>query len=442
MVTVPRHSTLRRMTGVVALYVRISSDPLNLRAGVERQLADCETIAKNRGWAPTQVFEDNDRSAWSGKRPAFEAMLEDIRCRRVVAVIAWDMDRLVRQPRDLERFLDTCADARLTSVLTAQGDIDLTSHDGQLHARILAAVAKKESDDKSRRVRRALTDKGERGLWRGGSAPWGYAQDKGMLTVVPEQADVVRRAAVTIIEGGSLRSIVEWGVGPVTRQGWRSLLLSPTIAGITHTGHRAVWEPIIDDRIAANLKATLENPSRLTHKGNALAHWVSGLLFCGSCNGQMGYRRRERNGVDYSRFVCVVCQGVSIIAKATADFIEGAILEAAPTVSAPLAPEPIPPKGDGVPLGAGEALTDLAQMYARGDITRAEWLAAREVAVRPEPIVFPVVVSIITDELWNDWGPSERRRAAHWLLSRVLILPALVDYGGDLADRIEFEWVR
>ncbi len=32
------------------------------------------------------------------------------------------------------------------------GDIDLTTPDGQFQARILGAVAKKESDDKSRRI--------------------------------------------------------------------------------------------------------------------------------------------------------------------------------------------------------------------------------------------------------------------------------------------------
>jgi DNA invertase Pin-like site-specific DNA recombinase len=37
---------------------------------------------------------------------------------------------------------------------TVSGDLDLSTHEGQLMARITGAVARKESDDKSRRIQR------------------------------------------------------------------------------------------------------------------------------------------------------------------------------------------------------------------------------------------------------------------------------------------------
>jgi site-specific DNA recombinase len=52
-----------------AVYVRISSDPSGLRAGVERQERDCRELAERRGWTVAQVYCDNDVSADSG-RPA------------------------------------------------------------------------------------------------------------------------------------------------------------------------------------------------------------------------------------------------------------------------------------------------------------------------------------------------------------------------------------
>ena len=423
---------------MIALYLRISSDPYNLRAGVDRQMADCRQIAESRGWSPVEVYEDNDRSAWSGKRPAWEMMLADITAGRVTGVIAWDMDRLIRQPRDLERFLDVCAAARLTSVITAQGDIDLTSHDGQLHARILAAVAKKESDDKSRRVRRAKLDMSENGRWQGGRPPFGYRAVGDRLEVVEEDAAVVREAAAWVLGGGSLRKLAQRGVGPKSQQGWRVTLLSKTIMGIGSGGRPGNWEPIIDEQTGADLRALLSDPNRLTHRGSQLAHWLQGLLVCGPCERAM--KRSTINGK--ARYNCAHCMRVSISATPVEEFVEGAIIEAAPTVGAPPAPELIPPKGDGVPLGGPDVLTDLAQMYARGEITRAEWVAAREVAVRPvAPIITPAT-PVITDELWATWGPVERRRAARWLLARVVVHPAAAAPRGHLTDRIEFDWVR
>ena len=50
-----------------ALYLRISSDPDGERAGVERQRADCEALARRNGWEIVEVFEDNDVSAYSGR---------------------------------------------------------------------------------------------------------------------------------------------------------------------------------------------------------------------------------------------------------------------------------------------------------------------------------------------------------------------------------------
>ena len=50
------------------IYTRISWDPDGQRAGVERQRLDCEAVCVDRGWKIAEYFEDNDRSAYSGKR--------------------------------------------------------------------------------------------------------------------------------------------------------------------------------------------------------------------------------------------------------------------------------------------------------------------------------------------------------------------------------------
>ena len=74
------------------------------------------------------------------------------------------------------------------------GDIDLTTHDGQFQARILGAVAKKESDDKSRRIRRKHEEIAASGkVSGGGSRPYGYEADK--LTIRPAEAAIVAECA-------------------------------------------------------------------------------------------------------------------------------------------------------------------------------------------------------------------------------------------------------
>ena len=81
----------------VGIYTRISWDPGGQRAGVERQRVDCEALCAERGWEIAQYFEDNDRSAYSGKRrQAYERMLAAVEERRLDAIVTWRNDRLHR----------------------------------------------------------------------------------------------------------------------------------------------------------------------------------------------------------------------------------------------------------------------------------------------------------------------------------------------------------
>lgn len=119
-------------------------------AGVHRREADCRELAHRRGWPVADVYVDDDISAYSGRaRHEYRRMLDDITEGRIDAVIVWHLDRLHRHPGELEEFLEVCDRARLTALATVTGDVDLATHDGQLMARIMGAVAR-QSDDKSR----------------------------------------------------------------------------------------------------------------------------------------------------------------------------------------------------------------------------------------------------------------------------------------------------
>ena len=89
-----------------AVYTIISQDATGQRAGVTRQLEDCEALADRLGWEVTHRYDDNDLSAYSGgTRPGFEAMLKAMADSEFGAVICWHPDRLFRSMKDLERLI-------------------------------------------------------------------------------------------------------------------------------------------------------------------------------------------------------------------------------------------------------------------------------------------------------------------------------------------------
>src|SRR5438034_8339473 len=189
------------------IYARISSDREGDGLGVNRQLEDCKQLAGLRGWQVVETYVDDDVSAYGGKpRPEYGRMLHDLRTGTITGVLVYHLDRLHRQPKELEEFFEVCKDAGVDDLATVTGRIDLADPDGQFQARILGAVAKKESDDKSRRIRRKHAELAVNGkVSGGGSRPYGYEADK--LTVRPAEAAVIKDCARRLLAGEPVRSI-------------------------------------------------------------------------------------------------------------------------------------------------------------------------------------------------------------------------------------------
>ena len=102
-------------------------------------------------------------------------------------------------------------------------------------ARIQGAVARKESDDKSRRLQRKHEEIAQAGRPSGGGTrPYGYESDH--RTVRPAEAAVIRKCAAKVLAGDSLRSIcVELnadGVPTVSGKPWST----QTLAAVADVG--------------------------------------------------------------------------------------------------------------------------------------------------------------------------------------------------------------
>ncbi len=121
------------------------------------------------------------------------------------------------------------------------GDVDLSTHDGQLIARIQGAVAKKESDDKSRRIRRKHEELAQAGrVSGGGTRPYGYETDR--RTLRPDEAAIIRECAQRALAGDSLRALCldlnDRDVPTVTGTPWKSQTLKRILTSARISGQR------------------------------------------------------------------------------------------------------------------------------------------------------------------------------------------------------------
>jgi len=384
-----------------AIYARISLDPAGTAKGVERQLEDCHKLAKQLGWAVAGEFIDNDISAskYSTKhRPQYECMLEAIRDGSVDAVMVDNLDRLVRQPIEFEAFHQTCVAAGMKNVRFVTGDMDLGTEDGLFVGRIQAAFAAKESDAKSRRVRRKMDQNAVEGRPHGGSnRPFGFEDDK--ITHKPAEVAIIRQLVDRFVAGESAHSLTSWlqdhGIPTVRGGPWRTttlnaLLAAPRLAGLRE--HRdgtivgkAVWQPIISpkerDQILALMDAKKRSGRRIPRR-----YLLSGLLRCGKCDNPLYSQIRETT----RRYVCQSgpdhggCGRLTVVAAPLEELVADAVLLRldTPELAAALNGA-VRADADTAALTDAisedkEQLEELATTYADKHISLSEWMTARK----------------------------------------------------------------
>lgn len=386
-----------------AIYARISSDPDGTRLGVDRQVADCEALAESLGWSVFDVYVDNDISAWSGKaRPEYQRLCDDIKAGVVGGLVVWHSDRLHRHPRELEDFITLIEAAGDLPIRTVrEGDVDLSNPTGRTFARILGAMARQESDNKSARLRRKHLELATAGkVSGGGNRPYGYTADR--LHVIPDEAAIIREAAIRALAGESLRSICEdlntRGVATSTGGEWsihtmRRTLTSPRISGRrSHKGEivaDAVWPGIITIEQSDRLRATLSRTTGSTPSGRTPRRYLltGGLLRCGRCDTPMVSRPR---GDGTRRYVCASgpgfggCGRMATVAEPLEQLVAQAVLYRldTPELAAALADaRSANAEADELAVGIADdqaMLDQLADDYAHKTITHREWLTARQ----------------------------------------------------------------
>lgn len=314
----------------VALYLRQSLDRDSRQEGIERQRARCRALAESRGWEVVDEYVDNDVSASKprGAGTAWARLIDHAKSGRVEVVVAVDQDRILRGIRDLVTLMDVGA-----RIATVDGELDLTTAEGEFRATLAAGLARFEVQRKSERQKRANAHRRERLLPAGGRRAFGYTRlkagaaanwptrvgadgrewpDYGHEPLEPE-ATAVRRGYAMLLAGATLRSIARaWnaeGLTTTVGKPWeahsvRAVLANPRNAGLVAPPRSAAdvmtthnlgladlpvgsWEPLVAPETWAAARDLLADPVRRSSPGAVPRSLLSGIATCGVCGGAM-----------------------------------------------------------------------------------------------------------------------------------------------------------
>jgi DNA invertase Pin-like site-specific DNA recombinase len=446
-----------------AIYVRISKDRAGSGLGVARQEEDCRALVASAGWEVGEVFVDNDLSAYSGReRPAYRRMLDAVAAGGFGAVVAWHPDRLHRSPTELEAFIDVVESSGVAVATVRAGALDLGSAAGRMTARVVGAVARHESEQKSERHRAKTAQLAAAGLPSGGGRrPFGFEADG--VTVRESEATVIREVAGRLLSGESLRGVVEWLAveGVVTPAGglWRraslrKLMLSPRIAGRRqHRGEDvgpAVWPAIVDEVSWRRLGRLLRANGR---PAPGRKYLLSGLVFCGACGQRLvahpSHGRRQLSCVRGAE--TGGCGRVHQAVEPLDEAVVAAVVERhrSPSVREGLAAVDVDAGPVEARLVEVEARRDaLLELLGVGDLSPAEWQRMRPGidaelaelrAALPVPVP-PVGADVDLAERWSSLHLDVQRRLVESVVVRVVVAPCGSRGGRFDPGRVEIVW--
>lgn len=266
----------------VAIYVRQS---VNHPEGIERALVKCKQLVLSRGWELVESYSDNAVSASKTRTNAqWSKMLAGARAKRFDVVVGVDVDRLIRGLPDLVTLIDLGL-----RVLTVDGEIDLTTADGEFRATMLAAIARFEVRRKAERQTRANEFRVTNlGLPVPGKRRYGFA--KGNIVEMPEEADHVRSMFARVLADEPIFRIARDAGRPPVRI--REILTNPSYAGWVMRGSERFEAAPHVARIVSRedfeaVQALLADPSRKLSPGSTVQYLASGIARCGTCGARM-----------------------------------------------------------------------------------------------------------------------------------------------------------
>jgi DNA invertase Pin-like site-specific DNA recombinase len=456
------------------LLVRISDDREGEEKGVKRQEADCREHARRLGWGiaevvfisdcPPGVVIENSISAFKRRkvqlpdgshalrvvRPGFRLCLDLLRAGEADGFIAYDLDRVCRDPRDLEDLIDV-VEHRHVPVTSVSGSLRLASDADITMARVMVAVANKSSRDTARRVARKHEELAEQGKPAGGGLrPFGYELDG--MTLRQAEADTVKDMADLLLAGSSIHGIVrhlnEGDVPPVASATWRTRSVRNTLSSARITGLRvfrgevigeAAWPAILDRATWEQVQVKLKDRRSLQGEKNALVRWLSGILQCGLCGHDLvGWWAGSE-----PRYWCATprggCGRISISAVRAEAEIERQILEylANPQVISRMKGRFTEDSAAGARASLAsdeEQLKQLAGMWARRELTFPEYSEARGIISErineSKALVTSVLPGVVRTLLvgdpvagWADLEPIGKREVVRTIVSGYSVMP-------------------
>ena len=243
----------------VAAYARVSMESERLQHSLSAQVSYYSAlIQKHPDWEYAGVYADDGISGTkTAKRDEFNRLLEDCEAGKIDIVLTKSISRFARNTVDLLNTVRRLKELGI-SVRFEKEHIDSLTEDGELMLTLLASFAQEESRSISENVKWGTIKRFKEGIPNGQFTIFGYKWVDGRLTIIPEEAEIIRWMYAEYMKGASRieigRALMERGI--YTRQGkpWVDSNVKVILTNITYTGNFLFQKEYVVDPISKKSK--------------------------------------------------------------------------------------------------------------------------------------------------------------------------------------------
>ena len=249
----------------VAAYVRVSAEKDAAIASLENQAATyAEQIKANPEWEFAGIYEDRGISGTKEMRPQFQRMLKDCRDGKIDLILTKSFTRFARNTVVL---LETLRELKGLGieVVFEKDNIRSLNESGELLITLLAAFAQAESQSSSENQKWRIRKSFEEGRLANGGRMLGYRLENDTLTVIPDEAEVVRQIFTDYLSGMGIRAIAKklnfQRIRTIRQKEWQPCSVRALLGNEKYTGSLLLQKTYTKDYIS---KKSVKNKGERT----------------------------------------------------------------------------------------------------------------------------------------------------------------------------------
>jgi len=242
----------------VAAYARVSNGKDAMLHSLASQVSHYKKLIQdNKDWEFAGVYVDEAYTGTKESRTEFQQLIKDCKEGKIDMIITKSISRFARNTVTLLKTIRELKSIHV-DVFFEEQNIHSISSEGEMILTLLASVAQEESRSVSDNMKWRIKREFENGVMWGGRSSLGYKLVAKKLTIIPEEAEIVKLIYQLYIDGhgaDSIRKILDSkGIKPMYTKTWGHSSIMKILKNRNYTGDLMLQKTYVENHLTKKQK--------------------------------------------------------------------------------------------------------------------------------------------------------------------------------------------